>query len=103
MRIGNQMRKLTKLFEEVDLTITVDSNLFATDFLDLSYDLQNDTLFPFRKPNNNTLYINKSSNRPPNIIRQLSVMINISCNENEFNRAKPYYENALANSGIKFK
>ena len=98
------MRKLTKLFVEVDLKITVESNLFATDFLDVSYDLQNDTFFPFRKPNNNTLYINKSSNHPPNIIKQLPVMINkrisdISCNENEFNRAKPYYENALANSG----
>ena len=55
--------------------------------------------------NNELLYINSASNHPPSIIKQLPDMINrrisdISCNEVEFEKAKPDYEEALTRTGF---
>ena len=46
------------------------------------------------------------SNHPPNILRDLPSMINkrlsdLSCNEEEYEKAKPLYETALNESGYK--
>ena len=46
------------------------------------------------------------SNHPPNILRDLPSMINkglsdLSCNEEEYEKAKPLYETALNESGSK--
>ena len=56
------------------------------------------------RPNNLPQYINITSNHPPNIIKQLPASINRrisdnSCNEHEFNKAKPIYDDALKSSG----
>ena len=60
---------------------------------------------PYRKPNSTPLYIHSKSNHPPSITKQLPPMTNrrisnLSCNENEFNKAKHLYEWALKNSGF---
>ena len=64
------------------------------------------SLKPFRKPNNQPLYINAKSNHPSNILRDLPNVINkrlsdLSCNEEEYEKAKPLYETALNESGYK--
>ena len=56
-------------------------------------DLQSETFQPFRKPNDNLLYINSKSNHPGHIIKNLPKAINrrlseISSNENLFNNYK---------------
>ena len=99
-------KKLIKIFKKCDLKITSNTNLSCTDFLDITLDLDRNTFQPFRKPNNNPLYINKSSNHPSSILKQIPEMIqkrvsSLSCNEAEFNKAKPDYERALDNSGFK--
>ena len=50
------------------------------------------------------LLLNIKSNHPPNIIKHLPASINRrisddSCNEHEFNKAKPIYDDALKSSG----
>ena len=95
---------LHKIFEKENLTITVDSNLKVTDFLDVTLNLNDGSYSPFRKPNNNLLYINKQSNHPPNIIKQIPEMINnriskISSSKYQFDKSKQVYEDALKNSG----
>ena len=60
--------------------------------------------YPYRKPNNLPQYISIKSNHPPNIIKQLPASINRrtsdnSCNDHEFNKAKPIYDDALKSSG----
>ena len=80
------------------------SNLKVTDFLDVTLNLNDGSYSPFRKPNNNLLYINKNSNHPPNIIKQIPVMINnrissISSNKHQFDKSKQVYEDALKASG----
>ena len=61
-------------------------NLKTVDFLDVRFDLVNNTYQPYRKPNNEPIYINKRSNHPPNILKELPKVINkrisdISCNK----------------------
>ena len=53
------------------------------------------------------LYIHSELNHLPSIIKQLPSMINkrisnLSCNEHEFNKAKPLSETALKSSGFNY-
>ena len=60
--------------------------------------------YPYRKPNNETLYIDTNSNHPPTIIKHLPASIgrrisDISSNKELFSKAKSHYESALKQSG----
>ena len=66
--------------------------------------MENNIYRPFKKNNSTLLYIDNGSNHPPNIKRQLPLMIEkrlteLSCNEHEFNKCKGDYEKALSDSG----
>ena len=105
---ADRMRKdLIDIFKRNGLSITIDVNLKIVDFLDVTLNLNNKSYYPFRKPNNKPLYINKNSNHPPQVLKQLPEMINrriseISCNETEFIKAKPTYQSALENSDYSY-
>ena len=99
-------KKLFAIFKACGLKITLEHNLQQVDFLDVTFNLQSEKYWPFRKPNNEPLYIHVESNHPPSIIKQLPSMIedrisSIACDESEFNKAKEYYDTALRNSGFK--
>ena len=105
---GPVLEKMTKniiaLFKNEGLSITIETNLFETDFLDVTFNLPTAKFFPFRKPNNEPQYINAKSNHPPNILRDIPSMLkkrlsDSSCNEVEYEKAKPLYETALNESG----
>ena len=102
----DRMRKnIISLFKEEGLSITTEINLVETDFLDVTFNLDTGKHFPFRNPNNNPIYTHAKSNHHSSIIKYLPNMVNkrlsdLSCNEEEFNKAKPLYENALKNSGF---
>ena len=86
------------------LSITIDTNLTETDFLDVSLNLKNGSYSPYRKPDNYPSYINVNSNHPPSIIKELPNMVNkrlreLSSSKNEFESAKGIYNSALKNSG----
>ena len=98
--ILDKMRKnIIALFKEEGLTITIDTNLIESNFLDVTFNLATGKFFPFRKPNNVHLYINVKSNHPLTIIKDLPVMIKrlseLSCNKDEFDKAKLLYEKSL--------
>ena len=98
-------KDLIEIFKKESLKITVSTNLTATDFLDVTFDLKENKFFPYRKPNNTILYVNKESNHPPVVLKEVPNSINkrisdISCDENEFLKAKPLYEEALKTSGF---
>ena len=68
-------------------------------------DLINNTYQPYWKPNSETVYINKHSNHPSNILEELPEAINkritdISCDQDIFDTAKATYEEVLRNSGF---
>ena len=71
------MRKnIIEIFKDIDFAIEVKTNLKIVDFSDITFSLNNDTYRPYKKPNDLLLYINKSSNHPPQIINHLPKKIN---------------------------
>ena len=76
-RLADKTRKeLHKIFEQFGLKITAEANLHVVNFLDVTFDLTSGKHRPYRKPNDDLLYIHKHSNHPPIILRQLPVSIN---------------------------
>ena len=97
-------KKLIELFQTYDLKITSDFKLVQADFLDVTLNLKSGKYWPYRKPNNQPLYINKRSNHPPAITKQLPSMLanrlsRLSSDENQFTKAAPDYMNAMHQSG----
>ena len=95
-------KKLWKIFKKHGLNITVESNLQMTDFLGVTFDLRTRTSHPYRKVNNELLYIHKQSNQSPSITKHIPAMIserisNISCDKECFDKAALDYNNALKN------
>ena len=66
--IKNKSARLSA-FEQFGLKITAESNLHVVNFLDVTFDLSIGKYKPYRKSNDDPLYINKHSNHPPNILR----------------------------------
>ena len=65
----------------------------------------NNTYRPYKKPNDNAMYINVNSNHPPSIIKQIPVSINrrlsnLSSNEEVFLNNILSYQEALKKSGF---
>ena len=78
------------------------------DYLDVTFNLNDGTYQPYRKENDETIYINAKSNHPPNIIKQLPISVedrlrNLSSNKKVFEQAVPYYKDALERSGFTHK
>jgi hypothetical protein len=104
-RIADQTRKLLhRIFDEqFGLKITAEVNHQSVNFLDFTLDLSDGSYRPYRKPNNDPIYVNSHSNHPPSIIRQLPESINkrisqLSSDELSFNLSAPVYEAALQRS-----
>ena len=73
-------------------------------FLDITLDLTTGIYKPFIKPNDTPLYINKKSNHPPSILKNIPAAVNrrlsnISANEGVFKESIPPYQEALAKGG----
>ena len=101
-------KEMHKLFKSLNLKIQLVTEQQQVDFLDVTFNITNNKFWPFRKPNSEILYVNKNSNHPNNIKKELPVMVNkrlndISCDIEEFNKVKNDYEDALRKSGFKNK
>ena len=92
-------KNVIKIFKDVGFGIDIETNLKVVDFLDITFNLNNGIYKPYKKPNDRLLYINKSSNYPPQLINQLPKTISDSSNKEVFNKAKGEYEEALTRSG----
>ena len=90
----NRIKKqVIKLFQDNGLKITIETSAHQVNFLDVTMDLNTGKFWPFRKDDNKLLYINKESNHPPSITRQLPAMIQdrvstLSCDKEEFMKNK---------------
>ena len=103
-RLLDKTRKeLYKIFEQFDLKITAEVNMNVVNFLVVN--LINAKHKPYRKPNDDPLYINRHSNHPPSITRQLPTAINkrialLSSDEQTFKESTPIYQSALRHSNF---
>ena len=80
--------------------------MHIVDFLDVTFNLLDGTYKPYKKRNDHLLYVNTSSNHPPQVIKQLPISIsnrlsNNSSNKQVFDMSKGEYEKALRESGYK--
>ena len=88
------------MFKDLGLDITIETNISTVDFLDVSLDLNTGLHKPYRKPIEKLTYIHKHSCHPPitfkNLVMNISKRISrLSSNKDIFERAAPYYDNAL--------
>ena len=99
-------KKIRKLFKSNKLKITIEAGMHQTDFIDVTFNASTGKYWPFRKPNSILQYTHTQSNHPPNIRKHLPTTIekrlsSIACDDNEFNKAAPAYNQALKKSGYK--
>ena len=97
----DEMRKIIiKVFKEVGFQLEIKSNPKKVEFFDVTFNLITGLYAPYKKPNDNLLYIHTSPDHPPQIIKQLTNSISKRlcenlANEQIFNTVKPVYENAF--------
>ena len=87
------------------LSITSKINLRIVDYLDVTFDLQDNSYQSYRKPDNLPVYIHKHSNHLPTILNKLPKTIpkrisNLSSSENIFPDAISAYKQTLRKSGF---
>ena len=101
-------KKICAIFTKHGLSTTAEANMKVVDFLDVIFDLEHETYRPYIKPNNTPLYVDKSSNHPPNVLSNIPAGVNkrlssISSDEKMFNMAAPLYQEALTKSGYEYQ
>ena len=101
----NLKKKICKIFKDEGLRITIEANINVVNFLDVTFDTSRDIFKPFMKPNDTPIYVNKESNHPPSILKNIPQAVNdrlsrISANEKLFEEAASSYQRALNDSGF---
>ena len=64
-------KQIVMTFKKCRLTITIEYNFKTVNFLDVILDFQNNVYKPYCKANGKPTSINKNSNHPPSILKQL--------------------------------
>ena len=87
-------------------SIEITASIKVANFLDVTFDLTKETYSPYKKPNDNILYVHNSSNHPPNILKQIPDAVSKrlsrnSSSEEIFNQHKDEYVAAIKSSGYK--
>ena len=57
-------KEMCKFFEKHNLKITIEANHKIVNFLDVTFDLDNELFKPYMKPNDSPIYVNKKKQSP---------------------------------------
>ena len=103
--IERMKKRVIKTFKYCELKI-IKGNLKTVNFLDVRFNLPKNIFEPYKKPDNQPVYINVNSNHPPSTIPELPKSIRkrlseLSCNKEIFEKAIPPCNDALNKSGFK--
>ena len=60
-------KKIISIFKNINFKIEIFANLTEVDFLDVTFNLENNTYRPYTNPNDKLIYVDVSSNHPPQI------------------------------------
>ena len=104
----NMSKEIAKIFKKFDLNITSEANSKRVDFLDVIFDLEQETYEAYNKPQNVPQYVHIQSNHPPSVIRNIPASVNkrlskISSSENMFKKAVPMFQQAIDKSGYNYQ
>ena len=83
-------KNLTKIFQECGLSIVCKINLTSVHFLDVRFDMKLGTYARYRKSSSDPIYIDKHSNHPQNILRDLLSKIRLVKESQIFHQMKRY-------------
>ena len=83
----DRLRKdIIEIFKNAGFKIEIKANLHIVDFLDVKFNILDGTYKSYKKPNEQPLYVNVSSNHPPQIIKQLPISISNRLSNNSLNK-----------------
>ena len=96
------------MFKQKGLQIIKECNLKVINYLDVTFNLNDGSYRPYRKPNDETHYIHIQSDHPPSITKQLPRSIEkrlsqLSSPKDIFYKTTSYYEQSLASCGYNEK
>ena len=92
--------KIISIFKNIDFKIEIVTKLTEVEFLDVTFNLENNTYHLYKETNDKLIYIDVSSNHSPQIKKQLTKIISDRLSQNFsnadiFNNTKLEYEEAL--------
>ena len=101
-------QKIVNIMEEFGLKTTSTANQKVVQFLDVTLDLENESYKPFIKPGDKPIYVNKQSNHPPAVVKNIPLAVNrrlcsISSSKEIFDAAVPIYQSELNRAGYNHK
>ena len=105
--IENIKKEIGHIFKNNGLRITIEANKQIVNFLDVTFNLTNNTHHPYMKANTTLPYVHKESNHLPVVIKNIPAGINkrlssLSSNKACFDKAAPPYQKALQDSGYQY-
>ena len=94
----NIKKEICRVFNQNGLRITIEANKQVINFLDVTFNLSNNTYQPFTKPNTTLLYVHRESNHPPITTKNIPAGINrrlssLSSDKASFDLATPHTKN----------
>ena len=69
--LDRKRKKIIEVFKKYGSSITIKTNLLVVNFLDIQFNLLNGTFKPYRKLNNDPIFVHKNSNHPPQVLKKL--------------------------------
>ena len=69
-------KKLSKIFKDNGFNLTFEEDGKSANFLDVTFNLENNTYKPYMKPNHSPVYVHVESNHPPNILKNIPASVN---------------------------
>ena len=99
-------KQIVEIFKKVGLLITIKMSLHVADFLDIQFNLKRNSSKPYMKSNSVPIFVNKNSNHPPQVLKELPKTIEkwnsiISSSKEIFDNSKTLYEYILKLSNQK--
>ena len=103
----NTKKEICRIFNNNGLRITIAANKQIINFLDVTFNLNQNTYQPFTKPNTELQYVHRESNHPPITTKNIPAGINrrlssLSSDKASFDQAVPPYQKALDESGYHY-
>ena len=107
-KIEKTKQEVSQVFKSNGLKITIDANKKIVNFLDVTFNLTNDSYKPYIKPNDKLSYVHQQSNHPPALLKNIPLNINkrlttISSSKETFDESIAPYQKALKESGYDHK
>ena len=103
--VERNKKDLMRIFESTGLSITVKTNLKIPNFLNIHFEIKDNIYQPYKKLNDEPLYINKNSNHPLTDIKQILKAISkqvsdISSSREIHDQNISYYQDAFKTQQI---